>query len=204
MQFSHSQYIKAGACGLLIGALIMQFTLPFLMEQEWWPGHSSHSHTTEYHIHADFIVVVNDELVNLSTPEYISTTEKKLSDDVHLHDGNGAIEHLHAEGITFANFLATLGITLTDTCLSLKEEAAICQSEETAVALYVNDERFTDKVTSYIPVDLDRVLLYVGSSDENVRGNFRGQVGNRACMFSGSCLEQGIPPPESCGLTCEI
>jgi hypothetical protein len=204
MDWLKNDMSKAGASGLLLGALIMHLALPYLVRYEWWPGHNTHNHSTKYHIHADFLVVVNDEIIDLSKPEFISTSQRKLSDDVHLHDGDGKVEHLHAEGITFANFLSTLGITLTTTCLTLKEAEAICQSNETEVALYVNSERFRGDITTYIPEDLDRVLLYVGASDETVRGNFRSQVEDRACLFSGSCPERGIPPPENCGLTCEI
>jgi hypothetical protein len=204
MTIPHISPLQAGILGLIIG-LTGTYTLsPLLSDMEWWPGHTEHDHSTEYHIHTDFLIVVNDKIIDLSLPQYISTSEKKLSDHVHLHDNDGKVEHIHAEGVTFANFLSTLGIMLTDTCLTLADSTQTCQSDEADVALYVNNEKFTENITTYIPEDLDQILLYVGIGDEAVRETFRSQVEDRACMFSGSCPERGTPPPESCGLTCEI
>jgi hypothetical protein len=196
--------LRSGALGLLIG-LVSTYTLsPLLSEQEWWPGHTEHNHSSGYHIHADFLLVSEDTIIDLSHPEYMSTAEKVLADDVHLHDEDGTVIHYHAEGITFATFLASLGITLTDTCLTLPEKGIVCSDENTEVVLYVNNTRYEKPITSYISEDLDRVLLYAGKRDKSKQAEFLNQVADRACIFSGSCPERGIAPGESCGLTCEL
>ena len=53
-------------------------------------------------------------------------------------------------------------------------------------------------------VDEDKVLLYYGDhSRENIESWFE-QISNDACIYSYTCPERGTPPPESCGLTCEL
>ncbi len=198
--------LQSGLLGAIIGSLLMQNLLPLLNQQEWWPGHSEHSHTHEnsdYHVHADFHLVVDDTVVDLATPEYMSTAEKILHADVHLHDDDGSVIHYHAPDISFVEFLDSLGITLTADCLTINEET-ICVDKERQLALYVNEEIWTDPIADYVPTDLDRILLYLGSGDEIKQREFMEQVEDRSCIFSGSCPERGIAPPESCGLTCEL
>jgi len=127
-----------------------------------------------------------------------------VSESAHLHDGNGELEHVHAEDLAFTSFLQSLDITLTADCLALPDQDALCSSEDNEVLLYVNDELYTESLTQYIPEDEDRILLYYGNSqDENLQ-TYVTEIPSDSCYYSGTCPERGVAPPESCGLTCEL
>ncbi|MEZ4194979.1 MAG: hypothetical protein R3B53_01095 [Candidatus Paceibacterota bacterium] len=199
--------------GIIVGMLLMNYLLPTLIDSERWPGHSDDGHSHEdgdYHVHADFLLVVDGDIVDLSLPQFMSTAERKLSDNAHLHDDDGTVVHMHARDISFTTFLKSFKfledrpMLVTNTCLELPEARKICNDDENEVVLYVNDEVYAGDLTEYVPADLDRVLLYAGKKDEKTIKEYLSKVEDRACIFSGSCPERGIAPPESCGLTCEL
>ena len=196
---------QSALIGVVLGALATALITPLLASQEWWPGHSSHDHSSEseYHTHADFLVVINDQLLDLSDPALMSTSKRALAPDVHLHDGDGSIVHYHAPDITFASFLNSIGITLTDTCLTAASQT-VCTEKETEVVLFVNEERYEGNPAEYVSADLDRILLYAGERLTGTPREYLDLVEDRACIFSGSCPERGTAPAESCGLTCEM
>ena len=197
--------ILVGIIGLIIGALSFYLVSPFLISSEWWPGHTAHNHSDEeYHIHTDFLVVVEDEIIDLSGNEHMSTATQTLHKHVHLHDNDDNLLHVHHENISFVEFLASLNITLTDSCLTLPSKEVRCTDGTTQLMLYVNNEQFTGPLSSYTPKDLDRVLLYLGTNGNTAEAIFGPKITDEACIFSGSCPERGLPPPESCGLTCEL
>jgi len=156
----------------------------------------------EYHVHADFHIVVRNTLVNLDDDMFQTTGSQELHKDAHLHGNNGDVKHIHAENITFTEFLTSLGITLTDSCLTLDDQ--YCSNEVEEVLLFVNNELFTSPLSTYIPIDNDRILLYYGTYDLDVIMPYLEAVPDDACYYSGTCPERGIAPPESCGLTCEL
>lgn len=194
--------IAACLIGCVVGAGAMYLLLP--------DNHSHSSHPiadpydTEYHVHADFHIIVNDEQIDLSDDMYMTTAGQELSDSVHLHDNNGDVEHIHAEGLTFAEFLDSLGFTLTDACLTLDTGEEYCSGETEEVLLYVNGELYTDPISTYVPEDEDRVLLYYGEATNENLDTYLEAIPNDACYYSGTCPERGTAPPESCGLTCEL
>lgn len=205
--------LQVGIIGIIVGMLITNYLLPKMESQEWWPGHDQQDHGHDegaYHVHADFLLVVDGDVIDLSLPKFMSTAESKLSDDAHLHDDDGTVVHMHAKDVSLATFLKSFKfledrpMLLTDTCIELPEAAKICNDEENEVVLYVNDNVYEGNLTEYVPEDLDRVLLYAGVKDEKVIKEYLGRVEDRACIFSGSCPERGVAPAESCGLTCEL
>ena len=88
-------------------------------------------------------------------------------------------------------------------CLTIDTET-YCTNETESVALFVNGERWSHSLKDYVPQDLDRVLLYFGTLEEALITTYLETVPDEACIYSGSCPERGIAPPESCGLTCEL
>jgi hypothetical protein len=157
----------------------------------------------EVHVHADFLIYVNDKKLDLTDVKYQSSAEQILHKNVHLHDDEDNVVHRHAEGITFAEFLSSVGFTLTNDCLTIDTGEAFCDSEETVLTLYVNKEPFTD-IATYISQEEDQVLLYYGTKDNPSLNQYLESVTNDSCIYSGTCTERGVAPPESCGLTCEI
>jgi hypothetical protein len=157
---------------------------------------------SEYHVHADFHIVVNDTLVDLSGDTFQTTGQQELHKDAHLHDNNGDVKHIHNRDVTFTGFLDSLGITLTDDCVTLDNE--YCSNETNQLYMYVNDELYSSPLTQYVPVDDDRILLYYGSIDNPQLDTYLNNVPDDACFYSGTCPERGVAPDESCGLSCEL
>jgi len=197
--------IFAFVAGLLVGgSAVYLFTM-----NAGHTGHTHHDHhpiadpyDTEYHVHADFHIVVNGTKVDLSGDAFQTTSEQELHDHLHLHDNNGDTLHIHAEGLTFAEFLSSLGIEITNECITLDNQ--YCSNDTEELLLFVNNEQYTDDLTTYIPVDDDRILLYYGEFDEGIIRPLLDAVPNDACYYSGTCPERGVAPPESCGETCEL
>lgn len=165
-----------------------------------------HDHTyydDEVHVHSDFLLVVNDEVISLAADKYQSSAQQILHTNFHFHDNDDEVMHRHAEGLTLAAFLTSLGFTLTTDCLVTDTKETYCTDETNALTLYVNGEPF-EAITSYVPEERDRVLLYYGDQDNPQLETYLNDVTDRACIYSGTCPERGLPPPESCGLTCEI
>lgn len=198
----------AGLAGIIVGAGLATVILP-----ETTSHHHSHDHDqhpianpydSEYHVHADFHIVVNGILVNLDGDEFQTTSLQDFHPDAHLHDNNGDVKHIHAEGVTLVSFLESLGITLTNDCITLDNQ--YCTDETSQLALYVNDEGYDGDITQYVPVDNDRILVFYGSNDPDPDQlqSYLDAVPDDACYYSGTCPERGVAPPESCGETCEL
>jgi len=194
--------------GLLVGGLLTYIMLPDVPDHNHYHAdhHDNHPiadpYDTEYHVHADFHIVVNNTLLNLDDDQFQTTSQQELHPDLHLHDNNGDVKHIHAEGLTFAEFLGSLDIELTDSCLTL--DNTYCSGEVEEVLLFVNGELFTQPISTYIPVDDDSILLYYGMYDEALIAKHLSNVPDDSCYYSGTCPERGVAPPESCGETCEL
>lgn len=156
----------------------------------------------EVHVHSDIALYVNDQKVDLAVEQYQSSVGNIKSEDIHLHDRNGKVVHRHAKGITFVEFINSLGYTLTNDCLTTDIGQQYCNTATTSVALYVNDTRIED-IASYITQEEDKILLTVGEKDKNLKEQL-ASVTDEACIPSGTCPERGVPVVETCGLTCDV
>ena len=159
----------------------------------------------DIHYHADFAMYLNGQRYNLSQEKYMSTENKSLSNFAHLHDMDGKVIHKHASGITLGFFLETLGMKLTDTCLTLDDGTSYCNIGNKVLKLYVNGKVNTD-YAEYDLQDEDKILLSYGSeSDQEIKKQL-DSVTEEACIYSLTCPEKGAPPAEaSCvGTTCIV
>ena len=188
--------------GIVIGAAIVAYG--FVPNDHHDQHPIADPHDTKYHVHADFHIVINGERLDLSGDEFQTTSLQQLHGDLHLHDNNGDVKHIHAEDKTFVEFLNSLGMDLTAKCVVTPEEVKYCADDTNILRLYVNNERYTDEVAEYVPVDGDRILVYYGVDDKETIQAFINEVPADSCYYSGTCPERGIAPPESCGLTCEL
>jgi hypothetical protein len=191
------------AAGVATGALATAVALGTL------PDFLGHSHdnddykNTEYHTHADLLIIVNDEKIDLSDDSFMTIATRILHPGVHLHDNDGDVIHFHAPGITLPTFLDSIGFTLSETCLETRDEE-FCADDENVLKLYVNDEDRSIDIANYVPADEDRVLIYYGTEENTKLSSYLSAVTDDSCYFSGTCPERGIAPPESCGLFCEL
>lgn len=101
------------------------------------------------HTHADFAVWVNGTKLDFSGPEFMSEAYDPNGREVrvdpmrkylHLHDGNGHVAHRHKPGLTFGEFLKSLGFTFetriatddtskTIGCLTFPDGRKLCDGD---------------------------------------------------------------------------
>ena len=159
--------------------------------------------STAVHVHSDLLVYVADERLRLTDEKYQSKLEHILHKDFHFHNGNDDVIHRHAADLTLAEFFSSLGFILTNDCLTTDDDRQFCSGGEDELVLFVDGERRED-IVSYVPEEEDRILLYFGNpANQNLPG-YESSVSDRACIYSYNCPERGTPPPEECGLTCEL
>jgi hypothetical protein len=194
-----TKQLFAASVGILIGALIATL----LLGEGGMTEKITHADNEEVHVHADFLMYLNDKKIDLTKDKYQSTSEHLEHDDFHLHDHEGNILHRHDQGITFPSFLKSIGFVLTPTCITTDEGEKLCADDKNELSLYVNGESLS-KPGEYVIDDEDRVLLYYGEMDSPDLQTYLSEITDEACIYSGTCPERGSPPPESCGLTCDI
>lgn len=195
----NTKYIVAIVGLLLLGATYLLYSYQSALLTYFFPPES-----TKVHVHADFLFVINGTKVDLTDTEFQSSPEQILHPSLHFHDGVDTMIHRHAEDVTLADFLASLGFTLTNTCITTNTQATYCAEELKQLSLSVNGTEMRD-ITSYIPQEGDKILLYYSdTSNTSLMPAFESQITDDACLYSGTCPERGEPPFESCGLTCEI
>ena len=85
---------------------------------------TSSEEQVKVHYHAAFHHYKDGELQDYSDFRYMSVTPCSLEEDhehtdvldqVHLHDGNGEVVHVHADGITWRHLFTSLGIDIHTT-----------------------------------------------------------------------------------------
>lgn len=158
---------------------------------------------SEFHIHADFKVFINNKPIDFSIEKYQSghpgSTTTQHNDVVHLHDGNGEVIHLHKEGLTLGYFFKTLGMDLTDDCLKLDTGEMYCNNEDNQLQVFVNEQP-SEQLRDYIPKNLDRILITYDNlleAEKNIPLQMSA-VTDKACIYSKTCPERGTPPIENC------
>lgn len=157
----------------------------------------------DVHVHSDFVIYINDQKLDLTAEKYQSSIEQILHKNVHLHDNEDHVVHRHAEDITFAEFLESIGFSLTENCLTLDDGTSYCADDTSELALYVNQSLHPDMV-AYIPQEEHQIMLYYGIPDNPNMQSYFDSISDESCIYSGTCPERGVAPAESCGLTCEI
>jgi len=194
--------------GILVGGFVTTFVI-----QSTQPQHhmDSDKHPIGYadsaeevHVHSDFVLYFDGGQIDLSDDKYQSESDQILHAHIHLHDNNDDVIHRHAHDVTLSDFFGSLGFNLTNDCLTDDTGVAFCTTDTEELMVFVNDERINEPAT-YVNQEEDRILIYHGDKDDNetIRTLLLG-ITDKACIYSGTCPERGTPPPESCGLTCEL
>jgi hypothetical protein len=213
MNYLH-QYrnLVAVVAGVLVGATFTSFATgnyPTQFSTKITHLHTNphqHAHTNEeaeVHVHADWKMIINDEHIRFTDAKYQSINGDVKHNDIHLHDYEDYVIHRHADGVTFADFLASLGFTLTNECLTTDNAQQLCNTEAAQPMLFVNGERYFE-MTNYEINEADRILLYYGSPENPRLTEYINSVTDEACLYSGTCLERGYKTTSTCGITCEV
>ncbi len=117
---------------------------------------------TKTHIHADFAVYVNSERISFNNSAF---DEKDDLVHIHLDNTNGdKIIHVHLTGITFGQWLKSIGGDLNAQCLTLPNQESFCNNENSMVMFFVNGKR-NEKYGDYKIQDLDKILVSYGNKD---------------------------------------
>ena len=148
------------------------------------------------HDHANLLVVLDGQVLNLSQEKYTSTEGRVLSNFIHLHDGNGGVMHKHASRTTLEYLFDGLGMTFNETCFVTDEKAAYCTTTEKKLMIYVNGLE-NSQYQHYEPRDLDSILIVYGDGEEEEIQTLLAQVSDDACIYSERCPERGKPPEEA-------
>ncbi len=187
-----------------IGAGILYTYADVHAIKDYLAGEEPHTHeSTEVHVHSDFLFIANGERVRFNDDRYQSATGHVLLEDMHFHDHDDNVIHRHADGLTLGVFFESLGVTLTNDCITLDTSEAYCTNDENKFLVFVNGER-NDSPSTYINQENDQILFYYGPEDVQKIEQYMHEVSSDACIYSYTCPERGTPPPEACGLTCEL
>ena len=159
--------------------------------------------TEEVHVHSDFIVYLDGQAIDLTADKYQTTAAQTKHKHIHLHDNNDDVIHRHDHDITLKDFFDSLGFTLTNDCIVTDAGVEYCTNDTNQLQLYVNGTEVSN-ITDYINQEEDRLLMYYGDPEAGIVSFLLDEVTDKACIYSGTCPERGTPPPEACGITCEL
>ncbi len=197
--------LLAGSLGI-VTALVLGYNLG-LYTFSGALGYDLPNHTATFngpvHVHADFRLYIDDERIRFTDKKYQSDEKHILDAAQHFHDGNDEVVHRHANNATLADFFHSIGVTLTDTCLTLDTGTAHCTNATNQLLLFVNGTPVPD-IISYQTAEKDRILLYYGDPKNPRLPEYIAGVTDESCLYSHTCPERGEPPTESCGLTCDV
>ncbi len=153
----------------------------------------------DYHIHADFKVVLDGKTVDFNRAEYMETPYNALSEKGHLHGFNPSVLHIEEKGGTFKDFFESIGMRLDSACF-YDGSGYFCAGNGKRLAMYVNGAQNTE-FEKYEPKDLDRILIYYGNgvpAPQALDG-----ITSQACIYSKKCPapEGFVFPEENCTAT---
>lgn len=145
----------------------------------------SSSPAAAYHMHFDLKAYVNGTQVDFSQSKYQESKTNPLDANIHFHDGNGDVVHVHKNGIALSELFNSLKISFPG------------DNSNSNLKVYVNGS-LNSQGLSYIPLDIDQILVSYGPvNDTNITSQI-SSVTNNACIYSLKCPSRGTPPPEDC------
>lgn len=159
---------------------------------------------TGYHTHVDFAVYLDGEKYDFVQEKFMSMEGNEKNPYTHLHDMDGNVIHFHAEGVSLNDFFQSIGMRLTQNCFRTETGQNYCNTTEKTLKMFVNGNQ-NNAFGTYIPNDLDRILISYGDETPNELQEQLDSVTDNACYYSEKCPERGIPPLESCsGGACPV
>lgn len=150
-----------------------------------------------FHTHFDLKVYLNGSAVNFSLAKYQATAKNEIDPNIHMHDGNGQIVHIHKQGVTLDEFFSSLKMKFTNNCFTLDSGQSFCNNSSKSLKMFVNGSPNIE-FENYQPQDIDRILITYGSETETQIKAQINAVSNLACIYSLKCPERGKPPSEDC------
>lgn len=148
----------------------------------------------EVHIHANFLMVLKGNAKDFSLDSFQSPVscgiEEKHSDEleVHLHQNNGGVIHVHEKGVTYSDFFASEKITmeLSERCLVDENGKNWCNTEKDTWRFFLNGEE-TPNLPQIVIDDNDSALLLYGYYTPSQINFYQKQIPTDACEYSHTC-----------------
>lgn len=118
------------------------------------------------HKHASILISINGAAYDLNISKYMERSEF-----AHMHDNDGRYIHVHATGVTLAYFLETLGIKITNECLTLDTGQGMCSGKMAGtednykLTILVNKKSVTSP-SLYVIEDQDKILIDYSTSTD--------------------------------------
>lgn len=179
-----NKWLALGILGVLIFFLALN-ALP-----AWW---QSLQPQPSVHLHANFLMVMNGKEKDFSLDSFQSPVSCGINEpteevQVHLHQNNGGVIHVHEKNITYADFFASekLGMQLSDHCFWDENGSQWCDTEKDRWKFYVNGVE-TPNLPDTVIQDEDVVLLLYGYYTPSQIGYYDKKVPHDACEYSHTC-----------------
>lgn len=106
------------------------------------------------HYHGPITVIVEGEEIDFSQPKYQKPRENPA---FHFEGGSGRQWHVHAQGVTFAYAMSTLGIELTETTVTIDGQTYRDDAPGQSVTVTVNGDRV--EPDSYVLQEGDHIRI---------------------------------------------
>lgn len=156
------------------------------------------------HTHADFAIFIDGKQLDFSDPEYMADLPTEIDhsdhghthDTLHLHDEVATVIHRHKPGQSFGEFLNSIGIQLTTSCITLADQTQFCTNNENILTMVINNAHMPVD-PNYVFVDEDQILLTYNKVNSNWVDEWN-QLTDDSCLYSKTCPERGEPPVENC------
>ena len=158
--------------------------------KECKPGEPGCELRQKIHQHADLALFIRGKQFDFGQPQFVSTAEKELSPNVHIHDPRHTVVHVHREQTTWDEFFLSLGFELGDTCLKLPSGEKLCTNERETLKFYVNGVKVDSLMFENI-ASLSRLLISYGSESEAEIQAQVAQITDQACIPAGLCQARG-------------
>ncbi|HLC92620.1 MAG TPA: hypothetical protein VJH23_02855 [archaeon] len=139
----------------------------------------------DYHAHADIMVLINGEVFDFNKAQYMSTATNPLSENVHMHDFNPHVVHFHNESATLGDFFRSVGMSIDSRCFN-SGNSEYCSDGKKNLFVYVNGLPLALQYDTYIPKDLDKIVVHYGESVPSQE--LLGSVTSESCIYSKKCL----------------
>lgn len=112
------------------------------------------------HEHAVFAVFLDGQKIDFSQSKY-----QVQSQLIHVENNEGTTIHRHLEGVTFGDFLDSVGMGIQDDCFVRDDGAQFCEDGNKQLRFYVNGEE-VNSISDYVIQEEDRLLVIYGNQTE--------------------------------------
>ncbi len=149
------------------------------------------------HWHADLGLYINGEEFDFDQPQFVSTEDEELSDAAHIHEPRTNVVHVHLEQTTWNEFFTSLGMKVSDRCVTLAGDAGeYCADDTNNLTFIVNGVR-VDSIRELDITDLQRTLIWYGpETADDILPMWQDLVTDEACIPSAKCADRMPENPE--------